>query len=84
MSKLLNETGTLAFTECCLRVIRASQAQKTPTAMIHYAASYAAAGRHMHDRSAIRVQALYILNNLQGWRGEEARLVKAQLREFAR
>ena len=33
--------------------------------------------------AADRVQILYILNNLQSWRGEEARQVKAELKKIA-
>lgn len=81
MTQPIHETGTLAFTECCMRVIRA--ASRSQGANLQFAASYAQAGKHTHSREFIRVQALYILNNLSGWRGDEARMVKAQLKEFA-
>jgi hypothetical protein len=50
-----------------------------PNSMMHYAASYAEAGRGL-TCSDWRVQCLYILNNLTGWRGDKAKEVKAFLR----
>lgn len=75
--------GTVAFNEACQRVIRAAK-QAKPDSLIQFAASYAKAGVSMTDREAIRVQSLYILNNLSGWKGEEARKVKATLNQFAK
>lgn len=50
--------------------------------LIQYAASYALAAERMHlTGEAWRVQCLYILGNLSGWRGEEAKAVKAWLKE---
>lgn len=70
------------FHEACTKVISASETAK-PGANIRYAASYAQAGLRMRDEASQRVQALYILNNLSGWRGEEAREVKAALKAIA-
>lgn len=75
--------GTLAFTECCQRVIRAA-AKRPQAAGLQFAASYAQSGLRLYEREAIRAQALYILDNLSGWRGDEARMVKAQLKEFGK
>ena len=75
--------GTLAFNEACQRIIVAAR-QAKPGASIQYAATYAKAGLQMTDRETIRVQCLYILNNLSGWRGEEAKQVKATLIEFSK
>ena len=49
-----------------------------------YAQSYANAALQMQmtDR-ALEVQLLYVLNNLQQWRGEEAREVKKLLKAYA-
>jgi hypothetical protein len=69
----------MTFEQACRRIIIAATDAK-PSAMIQYAASYAAAGRHMTDPEEIRVQKLYILNNLSAWRGDEAKLVKAALK----
>ena len=49
------------------------------TGLIHYAASYAKAAREMEGYEW-RVQCLYILNNLSGWRGEKAKEVKEFLK----
>jgi hypothetical protein len=75
--------GTLAFHEACQRVIRAAS-QAKPDALIQYAASYAKRGMQMRDMHEIKVQALYILNNLSAWRGDEARIVKATLKGFTK
>ena len=47
--------------------------------LIHYAAAYAKADATMTGRDW-EVQCLYILNNLSGWRGDEAKAVKAFLK----
>jgi hypothetical protein len=47
-----------------------------------YAKSYASAGLAMSDSEEIRVQCLYILNNLSHWRGAKAREVKAHLHQI--
>ena len=49
-----------------------------------YAKAYAQAGLRMTDREEIRVQALYILSNMTGWRGEQATLVRTTLRLFTK
>jgi len=79
---MTNQIGTLAFNEVCQRVIWAAMNAK-PGSTIQYAKSYAHAGISMTDRKMIAVQALYILSNLAGWRGDEARMVKATLKQFA-
>jgi hypothetical protein len=75
--------GTEAFIECCMRVIK----HAPDTGNGPYAKGYANEGRRMalrgEDREVLDTQALYILNNLRGWRGEEARMVKKTLRDFA-
>ena len=80
----MSTIGTLAFNEACQRVMHwAGKNSKRYTVSGPMAYVYARAGLHMTDREMIRVQALYILSNLQGWRGEEARMVKATLKHFA-
>lgn len=78
----MSQIGTVAFNEVCLRVCNAAK-NNPNNSNLQYAAGYASAGRRMHDREEIRVQALYILSNLQYWRGDEARTVKALLKQFA-
>jgi hypothetical protein len=49
------------------------------------AEEYSQAGIYGSDRaSAIRSQLLYVINNLSGWRGEEARTAKATLRAVSK
>ena len=49
-----------------------------------YAQSYANAALQMEMiGEELRVQILYVLNNLQQWRGEEARATKQVLKSFA-
>jgi hypothetical protein len=45
-----------------------------------YAKAYANAGLMMNESREIKIQSLYILNNLRHWRGTMARDVKAALR----
>ena len=49
---------------------------------IPYAKSYARAGLGMTGYE-LKIQVLYILNNLVFWRGEEARTAKAYLKGYA-
>lgn len=50
-----------------------------------YAVSYAqAAFDHEMEGEALRVQLLYVLCNLDHWRGEEARRVKTVLRTYSK
>lgn len=46
-----------------------------------YAYTYAQAGLEMKGEK-LRVQVLYVLNNLGGWRGEVARSTKVQLNKL--
>lgn len=65
---------------CC--IVERLALTKPTSQLIHYAAGYARAGKHITGTEAKRAQAQYILNNLGGWKGPEARQVKAKLREF--
>lgn len=52
-----------------------------------YAQTYARAARRSeieYGEEGLRVQCLYILSNLGGWRGERAREVKAVLKAFSK
>jgi hypothetical protein len=75
-------TNVRTFHQCCEKVVAAVVASK-PGSLMRYAAAYAQAGREMDDPEYIRVQCLYILNNLGHWRGEEAREVKATFKRLA-
>jgi len=80
------QAGTEMFIEACQRVIRAARKAK-PSALIQYAADYAALGIRQAIGSGgspamIRYTAEDILANLSGWRGDEARKTKEMLRLF--
>ena len=47
-----------------------------------YAKTYARSGLSMCWGDGLRVQCLYVLSNLGGWRGERAREVKAVLKAY--
>ncbi|QIG68002.1 hypothetical protein EVB55_067 [Rhizobium phage RHph_Y68] len=62
------------WNEACQAVVR--KAENSPnSSLIQYGAAYAQRGYMMYGEER-RVQALYILNNLSGWRGEEAKKAK--------
>lgn len=64
----------LSFTQCCDLIIAHSNEPS-----LNYAVNYAKAGRNMVGEEA-RVQALYILNNMQRWRGDDAKRVREALK----
>lgn len=61
------------FNECCRAICNADKTNP-------YARAYAQSGLYMTDPEEIRVQALYILNNIQHWRGENSKDVRAALK----
>lgn len=70
-------TGSaLTFHECCKAIVQSAKAND-------YAKAYARHGCGLYEADEIRVQALYILNNIQHWRGERSKEVRARLKEFA-
>ncbi|QGZ14307.1 hypothetical protein PP940_gp027 [Rhizobium phage RL2RES] len=62
------------WNEACQAVVKKAQSS-LPGTLIQYGAAYAQRGYMMYGEER-RVQALYILNNLSGWRGEEAKKTK--------
>lgn len=66
-----------AFHKACRDVLEHSNG-----AFSVYAKGYANAGLAMSDTVMIESQAVRILVNLQYWRGEKAREVKAELKRF--
>ena len=50
---------------------------------LNYAIEYAKAGQIMLG-DELRVQCLYVLNNITHWRGEDAREVRKTLKDFTR
>ena len=70
----------LEFHAACDEVLAASR--HVPS--LNYAFGYAAAGTTLWDAEAIRVQCLYLLNNIQYWRGGKAKQVRALFKELAK
>ena len=66
----------MTFNEACLAIINSKKANG-------YAVAYAKAGVGMTGEHR-RVQALYILNNLTHWRGENSKEVRATLKEYSK
>uniref|UniRef100_A0A6H2A6A0 Uncharacterized protein n=2 Tax=viral metagenome TaxID=1070528 RepID=A0A6H2A6A0_9ZZZZ len=60
-----------------LRLIIANKDQKA----LNYAVNYARAGLSMTGEE-LRVQCLYVLNNITHWRGEVAKEVRGVLKEY--
>lgn len=54
--------------------------RQEPKGLMAYAQTYAKAGLGMQG-TELKVQIAYVLCNLGGWRGEEAREVKKKLKE---
>ena len=50
---------------------------------LNWAVGYAVAGLGMHGE-ALRIQVLYVLNNMTHWRGEDAKQVRATLKAFTK
>ena len=60
-----------------LRLIIANKEAKA----LNYCVNYARAGLSMTD-DELRVQCLYVLNNMTHWRGDVAKEVRGVLKEF--
>jgi len=73
------ETDQMTFNEACKAIIANSNAPA-----VNYAVGYARAGLSMTDPEAIRVQCLYILNNITHWRGPIAKEARAAFKEAAK
>ena len=73
----------LNFNECCNEVLKC----KNQIGYMQIAKGYASAGRDLHWRhsgdalkKAQKTQALYILNNIAQWRGDNATKVRISLK----
>lgn len=66
----------MTFEQCCLAILSDPKADT-------YAKGYANAGLRL-KAEFIPTQALYILCNLNHWRGDKAKEVKASLKVFAK
>lgn len=60
------------------------QREAKHTKALNYAVGYAAAGGSLRDEEAIKVQCLYILNNITHWRGPVAKAARATFKELAK
>lgn len=66
------------FHHCCRAILSTHRA--TTAAGLRFAVGYAKAGLGLWTQDGMRVQANYILANISGWRGPEARQVRAELK----
>jgi len=62
------------FKDCCRLILSSRKASPE-------AKAYALAGLRFQDNLAIRIQAQYILANIQCWREPQAKLVRQALRQ---
>ena len=69
--------AVMDFNEVCCDVL----AQK-PKGGMAYAITYAMAGTMMDDPTEVKMQIPYILSNAAGWKGEEARNAKKELKRI--
>ena len=64
-------------------VFRVIMEQDASKGYMAYAQTYAQGGLNLDVKGeTLKVQVLYVLNNLQYWRGDEARRCKKVLKEF--
>lgn len=76
MLQKLTQDHLVRFHNACRVVLRMCPDQ--------YAKAYAAKGLYLQTMEEAKAQALYILSNTQQWRGLEARLTKAALKDLSR
>lgn len=67
------------FKECCLDII-----ENSAVPALNYAVPYAQTGMLIRSDKGARVQALYILNNMQQWRGPLAKEVREALKHHSK
>lgn len=67
------------FHDACRAIVR-----NAGTPALNYAVGYARAGLDMSAPDEIRVQSLYILNNITHWRGDEAKAARNILKGAAK
>ena len=51
---------------------------------LNYAVNYARYGMDLPDGEELRVQCLYVLNNISRWRGEVAKEVRETLKAYSK
>jgi len=57
--------------------------RKSYSKSLNYAVNYCSYFMGINDEKEAKVQALYILSNISGWRHEKAKEVRATLKKFA-
>lgn len=67
------------FHKCCEIIVKNREVKA-----LNYAVNYARYGMSISSLHEAKVQALYILNNIQYWRGEEATNVRTKLKAFTK
>jgi len=70
------------FRACCTAIVRNRDVKA-----LNYCVNYAQTGIHLagaRDEHECKVQCLYILNNMQYWRGELAKTVRRNLKRLAK
>ena len=77
--KVTSTKKLTVFKECCHTILKYRD-QKA----LNYAVNYARYGLSISNVEEAQVQALYILNNITHWRGEEAKAVRQALKEFSK
>jgi len=73
----------LSFRDCCNAIILATMDPKQVN-QVTWASGYARAGAIMTQPDEIKLQCLYILNNITHWRGPQAKEVRARLKELSK
>jgi hypothetical protein len=68
----------MTFQEACATIV-ANKGHKA----LNYAVAYAEYGMSVTDPHEQKVQALYILNNVTHWRGDDATAVRIALKQAA-
>ena len=76
----MNNLDLGRFHSACADVVRESQFSRA----LNYAHGYASAGMNLSTAEEVKVQCLYILNNITHWRGATAKQARATFKEFAK
>jgi hypothetical protein len=73
----------MTFEQCCKAIVAAGDDPKQ-VKQVNYAVNYAKAGLLMSHPEAIKMQALYIVNNISSWRGDTAKAVREELKRIGK
>ena len=82
MTPITATTLAPQFHNCCERILY--EWERTHSKALDYATGYAKHGTKCIDAHEIKVQALYILNNITHWRGQLAKETRADLKKIVR